>query len=525
MLLNLIAKEAGMQSVPAIHLSDPVTRESTYAVAEMLMKLSQWVIDILHLSKSDSTFISVYATVVFIVAFAIGWVAKYILVIILRHIHFKNQKSLYNILVKHHFFIKTCNIIPPLVFLILIQFTLYSHASIASALTRLSWAYVLVVIAISMCTLADCIWEHLDALDNKRKLPLRGVVQVIKILVWIVAAIVITGVMIDKSPATLLAGLGAFAAVLMLVFRDSILGLVAGIQLSQNDSLHVGDWIAVPGTQANGTVSEVSLTAVKIINWDLTVTTVAPYSLITNGFTNYRNMQQSNTRRICRSYFIDADSVVPTSPEMLKEFRSIPFMKEWIDAKVAQRDKGIVQDVANSEGLADGSLDTNLGLFRAYAYLYLANNPNIAHDAQSTCFVTTLAQTSAGIPLQIYCFTATSSWVPYEGIQATVFEHLAVMLYRFHLYVFENPSGRDTLVDGYLSPGKNPEFIAGMPYPFFYGSGTPMNPGIPPAGLYAQTRATGTDSIQAPPPVWGEPSPSPATQQNNNPTNPAKPSD
>ncbi len=266
------------------------------------------------------------------------------------------------------------------------------------------------------------------------------------------AAIIIVAVILDKSPARLLAGLGAFAAVLMLIFKDSILGVVAGVQLSENDSLHVGDWIKVHGTEANGTVAEVSLTAVKVQNWDKTTTTIPPYSLISSGFTNYRTMQKSDTRRICRSYMIDADSVLPATDE-------------HITKKLAQKAAGKVADVDNPEGLVDGTIDTNLGLFRAYMKMWLDANPHISHD--SDCFVSTLAQTPSGIPFQVYCFTATSRWFPYEAIQDTVFEHLAAMLRFFSLYTFENPSGRDTVVDGYISPGKNINTVFGVPYPFF----------------------------------------------------------
>lgn len=475
-------QNAHTEVMPKLDLGTEVGEQSTYAIARLLMDFSHWIVKTLHLSSSNNTFVLIYAIVVFLVAFAIGWLVKSALVLLLRHIHFKAPQSLYNLLVKNHFFIKFSRIIPPLVFLILIQFTLYTHATMASWLTRLSWVYVTYAFTYAICVLADSIWTHLDSRDNTKRLPLKGIVQIIKILMWIVATIIMTAVLINKSPGTLLAGLGAFAAVLMLIFKDSILGLVAGVQLAQNDSLHVGDWIAVPNSNANGTVSEVSLTAVKIINWDLTVTTVAPYSLITNGFTNYLNMQQSNTRRIQRSYMIDADSIVETTDEMLQEFRDIPLMRNWIDAKIRQREAGKTEDVNNSEGLADGTIDTNLGMFRAYIYMWLMQNPNISHD--STCFVTTLAQTASGVPLQIYCFTSTSSWIPYEGIMASVFEHLAVMMYRFHLYVFENASGRDTLIDGYMSAGKNPQFVQGMPYPFYWHSGTPMNPAVQPLQIY-----------------------------------------
>ena len=240
-------------------------------------------------------------------------------------------------------------------------------------------------------------------------------------------------------------------------------------------------------TDANGTVTEVGLTAVKIENWDKTVSTVPPYNLVTNGFKNYRNMSQSNTRRICRNYLIDADSVVETNDEMLAKFAQIPLMKEWIEKKIEQRNAGKVENVNNSAGLVDGSIETNLGVFRAYIKMWLDANSDISHA--DTCFVSTLAQTSAGIPFQIYCFTSTSSWLPYEAIQSTVFEHLAVMLYRFNLYTFEYPTGRDEIIDGFLSPGKNPQDVFGMPYPLFYGSGTPTKPATPPAYLYPGSAA------------------------------------
>ena len=196
----------------------------------------------------------------------------------------------------------------------------------------------------------------------------------------------------------MLAGLGAFSAVLMLVFKDNILGVVAGVQLAENDSLHEGDWIVPNGSDANGTVIEVGLTAIKIENWDKTISTIPPYDLISKGFKSYRNMQLSHTRRIQRSYMIDADSIVATDDNMLAEFAEIPLLKEWIAKKLEQRAAGKVEEVNNSAGLVDGSIDTNLGILRAYVKLYLDANPNISHA--DDCFVNTLAQTATGIPFR-----------------------------------------------------------------------------------------------------------------------------
>jgi len=466
---------------------DNTTEETSYAIAKLLMDCVKWVLKFVGLEHNSTITTAVYAILIFFLALVIGRLVQWLVVFALnklgKHIH----SDLYNYLVSDHFFTRLGRIIPAFVFLILIQFTLMSKASLSFWLTRLTWIYTIYIISDALCALADSIWGHIDSRANKRHLPLNGLVQLVKLVIWVMAIIVIVGILLDKSPGSLIAGLGAFAAVLMLVFKDSILGVVAGVQLAENDSLHVGDWIAVPDTDANGTVREVGLTAIKIENWDKTVSTVPPYSLVSKGFKNFRNMQLSNTRRICRSYMIDADSVVPTSEDMLSAFARIPLMRDWIEKKIEQRKSGKVENVNNSERLADGSIDTNLGVFRAYVKIWLENNPNIS--AVDTCFVTTLDQTSAGIPLQIYCFTSTSSWLPYEGIQASVFEHIAAMLYRFNLYTFENASGRDEIIDGYLSPGKNPGYVFGVPFPMFYGNDNPLNPGIPPQGLYPASGA------------------------------------
>lgn len=439
--------------------------EGTYEIAHLIMKIVDWLLDFVGLGHNETLVTGLYATVVFFIAMVAGKVFQWIILYIVRQIARHWDNDVYLSLTSVHFFTKLCRIIPAIVFLILIQFTLTTHTVLASVLTKITLLYIIFLVCIALSALILAIWQHVDTRENKRKLPLKGLAQLAKGIIWIIAIIISIALLIDKSPASLLAGLGAFAAVLMLIFKDSILGLVAGVQLSENDSLHVGDWIKVNGTDANGTVTEVSLTSVKVLNWDKTTTNLPPYSLISGSFTNYRSMQESHTRRICRSFMIDADSILPTTDAMLADLRKLPFLDEWIGKKIEQRQRGITEDVNNSEGLVDGSIDTNLGVFRAYMKMWLDANPDISHD--SDCFVTSLAQTAAGIPFQVYCFTDTSAWFAYEHIQDTVFEHLASMLRFFSLYTFENPSGRDTVIDGYLSPGKDITKVYGIPYPFF----------------------------------------------------------
>ncbi len=468
----------------------PDAEQSTYYLATVLMKSVHWFMELIGMGDNKTLFLWLYSFAVFGVAIVIGILVKWITVEIIHKIgpHIKND--IYQYLIERKFFTKACRIFPAILFIILIQFTLFTRASLASWLTRLSWIYVVVILTIALTTLADVLWTHINNRANKKHLPLNGVVQLVKLIMWVISLIIMVGIILQKSPGSLLAGLGAFSAVLMLVFKDNIMGVVAGVQLAENDSLHEGDWIVPNGSNANGIVVGVGLTAIKIENWDKTISTVPPYSLISNGFRNYRNMQLSQTREVKRAYLIDADSVVTVDEAMIQEFMQIPILKPWIEKKLEQKQNGVVQDVSNNEGIVDGSLDSNLGIFRAYVKLWLDSNPNVSHA--DTCFVNTLEQTPMGIPLQVYCFTSTSSWVPYEGIQSSIFEHIAVMLYKFKLYVYESASGRDTLIDGYLSAGKSTEAVFGFPYPFYYASGNPHFPGIPPQGVYPNAPASVT---------------------------------
>lgn len=492
-------------------------QESTYFLARLIMEIDHSILKLFGLDSEHALFIWIYAALVFLLSWGVGLVCQWLILMIVRYLGKHLKATIYFRLTEAHFFRKVCRIVPAIVFLIFIQFTLYSHASLALWLSRVTYIYLLFVICNALSTLIEVMWHHIDARENKRHLPLNGLVQVIKGIIWIVFGIVSLAMIFDKSPTSLLAGLGAFAAVLMLIFKDSILGLVAGVQLSENDSLHVGDWIKVKGSDANGTVISVSLSSVKILNWDKTVTTVPPYNLISQGFTNFKSMQESNTRRIERSYMIDADSVVECTPAMLEQFKSIPLLKPWIEKKLAQKAAGKVEDVNNSEGLVNGSLDSNLGVFRAYIQLHLNADPNI--DKSSTNFVTTLPQTTQGIPLQIYCFTATSQWVPYEAIMAGLFEHIAVMMYRFGLYTNEQCSGRDTLLEGYLCRNKETGPVFGLPFPMFLTPETPTMPSpLDPNGPGIGTTDSWVQNIFRQPDVPTQPETKPQTTAQSQPT-------
>lgn len=282
------------------------------------------------------------------------------------------------------------------------------------------------------------IWLRFDETRNSKNLPLGGILDTAVGIIWFIAVIICISIVVNKSPVNLLTGLGAFAAVLMLVFKDSILGLVAGLQLSQNDMLRVGDWIVVPSTIANGIVIDVNLTAVKVQNWDNTIVTLPPYTLVSTSFQNWRGMTESGCRQIARSVIIDSDTIVPATKEMISEITGkYPIIKAYTD----KIDSLGHNDYNPGLAVVNGTNQTNLGLFRAYMCQWLLNNPAIRSDEQ--ILVRLMPPTGEGIPLQIWCFTATTNFTAYEAIQSAVFEHVAVTAIDFGLRLFNDPSGTD----------------------------------------------------------------------------------
>ena len=275
---------------------------------------------------------------------------------------------------------------------------------------------------------------------NKNR-PIKGFMQVLQVLLFFIGGIVIIAILIGKSPASLFAGLGASAAILMLVFKDTILGFVAGIQLSANDMLRPGDWITMDKYGANGTVIEVTLNAVKVKNFDNTITTIPPYALVSDAFQNWRGMSESPGRRIKRSINIDMNSVSFCTPEMLAKFRKISLLTDYIDEKEKELNAYNKKHQIDGSIRVNGRRQTNIGVFRAYLVNYLRSLPEVSKEL--TCMVRQLQPTETGIPIELYFFSSVKDWVPYEGIQSDVFDHVLAVIPEFGLSVFQNVSGSD----------------------------------------------------------------------------------
>ena len=312
-----------------------------------------------------------------------------------------------------------CHIVPPVLLLVITPWALKDYTAILSSIEKGLMIYITVVsvrlvnILLSSIHIAS---RHAESLKGH---PLKGLIQMLKLIAICVGLIIIISLLIDKNPIIILSGLGASAAILMLVFKDTIMGLVAGVQLSVNDMLKPGDWIEAPKHGVNGTVEDVTLTTVKVRNWDMTIVTVPPYSLVSDSFQNWRGMQMSGGRRVKRSINIDVNTVKTLSETELAQYTN----KEWY--KNFNHNGEVV----------------NLHLFRHYINWYLDTHPQVNHEMLS--MVRQLQPEDHGIPIELYFFTATTAWVEYEDIQAQIFEHIFANIGNFGLRLFQSPSGLD----------------------------------------------------------------------------------
>ncbi|MDR7077290.1 miniconductance mechanosensitive channel [Neobacillus niacini] len=271
--------------------------------------------------------------------------------------------------------------------------------------------------------------------------PIKGYIQVVQIIIFILGGIVVIAHWMGESPFILLSGIGALSAVLLLVFKDSLLGLVAGIQLAANDMVRVGDWIEMPKYEADGDIIDISLNTVKVQNFDKTITTIPSYALISDSFKNWRGMQVSGGRRIKRSLFIDTKSIKFCTEEMIEKFKTIQFLSEYITTKEHEIAEYNAKNEIDRDNPVNGRALTNIGVFRKYINTYLQHRPGISQEM--TLLVRQLAPTENGLPLEIYAFTNDIRWHVYETIQSDIFDHLFAVAPEFGLHIFQNPSGND----------------------------------------------------------------------------------
>ena len=348
-----------------------------------------------------------------------------------------------DIVFNHKVMVNVSRMVAPILIYIAIPIAFPEHADsdLLDFLRRLCLIYIIAVFLRFISALFTAVYQVYSEREQYRDKPLKGLLQTAQVILFFIGAIIIISILINQSPMVLLTGLGASAAILMLVFKDSIMGFVSGIQLSANNMLKVGDWITMPKYGADGTVIEVTLNTVKVRNFDNTITTIPPYLLISDSFQNWQGMQESGGRRVKRSINIDMTSVRFCTPEMLEKYRKIQLLTNYVEeTERVVEEYNKEHDIDNSV-LVNGRRQTNLGVFRRYLTNYMRSLPNV--NQEMTCMVRQLQPTETGIPLELYFFSANKVWVAYEGIQADVFDHVLAIIPEFGLRIFQNPSGED----------------------------------------------------------------------------------
>jgi miniconductance mechanosensitive channel len=319
------------------------------------------------------------------------------------------------------------------------------HAQLSDRLVtviqNVTMAYVALTVTLAITAALNAANDIYEKQPVSRERPLKGIVQVAQIVVYVIGAVIVIAQLIDKSPLLLLSGFGAMTAVLLLVFKDTILGLVASLQLTANDMVRVGDWIEMPAYGADGDVMEVALHTVKVQNWDKTITTIPTYKLIAESFRNWRGMSEAGGRRIKRALNIDQQSIRFLTDDEIAGLERFALLREHLDSKRLELDEAAKALGDDGREAVNRRRLTNIGVFRAYCRSYLRTHPALNHNM--TTLVRQREPGPEGLPVEIYCFTATTEWLDYEDVQSDIFDHMLAILPEFGLRLFQKPSGAD----------------------------------------------------------------------------------
>ena len=402
------------------------------------------------MSAQAANFVGVAAIIILILflAYASYWITKRYMVHMIEIIFQRTRNTWDNALVQHGFVRRLSLIMPIIVIYMSADLMLPGQASASELFKRLAMVFFVFAGVWMLDAALLAVREIYRQSDTSFRHPIRGYLDGIKIVAYAMAGIFIISILTGKSPWGILSILGGFTVVLLLVFKDSILGFVASIQLSGHDMVRVGDWIEMPKYDADGDVIDVTIHTVKVRNWDKTITTIPTYSLVSDAFKNWRGMSESGGRRIKRALHIDMRSIKFCDDEMLERFKKFDLIKNYIVEKQEEIAGYNREHESNSTMLINGRRQTNIGVFRAYIIAYLKNHPKIHQDM--TFLVRHLEPTQYGLPVQLYVFSNDQVWAHYEAIQADIFDHLLAAVPEFDLRVFQSPSGYDfsRLVEG-----------------------------------------------------------------------------
>jgi len=400
----------------------------------------------LGLSHSAASF--VFQFFGYIVLFLVAYIVYKITVKVLRGILLpliaKSKTHFDDILLKNRFFVRLAYLIPAAIIYFSVEYEhIFMEDFVSTIIKNIFTLFFYIITVLIFDSMLSSVNDYYKRFHISKDHPISGIIQVVKIIVYIVGILGVIGFLFDKDLSTLFVGLGTLSAVLMLVFKDSILGFVGGLQLVFNKMVSIGDWINMPKFGADGTVLEISLTSVKIENFDKTIVTVPTYSLVSSSFQNYRGMVDSGGRRIKRSVNIDMDTVKFCTKEMLSKYKSIEVLKQYISRTENDIENYNTTENIDLSVIVNGRRQTNLGVFRAYLKAYLRSRADVNNNM--TFLVRHLQPTEIGIPIQVYVFATTTDWNKYEDIQADIFDHILAVIPEFDLRVFQYPSSGDFL--------------------------------------------------------------------------------
>lgn len=386
--------------------------------------------------------VAIGLTIIVLLSILSYYIAKNQILNVAHKIIVRTQNTWDDALIEHNVLTRLTLLLPFILVLFLTPIVFPGDILIANILLLLAKIFLTFQIAHSISAVLNVSKSLYGETAKQKYLPLNAIIQVFKLAIYLVMAIIIISLILDRSPIYLLSGLGALTAVLILVFQDTIKGLVASIQISANRMVVAGDWIELPKYGADGDVIEIGLNTVKVENFDKTITTVPTYALTSDSFKNWRNMYHTGARRIKRTLIIDIASIDFYSLQRIDFLANTNLLKTYLTEKKQQLEvQNVVKEKEDSSNEIDTRQLTNIGTFRAYIEMYLNQNQNIRNDL--TCMVRQLPATSSGLPLELYCFANTTDWVEYEAIQADIFDHLFAIAPHFDLRIFQHPSGFD----------------------------------------------------------------------------------
>lgn len=379
--------------------------------------------------------------ILFVFSYVSNLIVKKILIRSIQSVIKKTKTIWDDALVENKVLITLSHLPPALIIYLATPSVFEDFSGAIPYILRLANAYISTVLIIVIINFLNTLKYYFEKTKLFKDNPLDSYFQLVKIAIYIIGGIIILSFLLNKSPLYFFSALGAMTVVLLLIFKDTLMGFVASIQLSVNNMIQIGDWVSMPKYEADGDVIEMNLTTIKIQNWDKTVTTIPTYAFISESFKNWRGMSESGGRRIKRSLNIKISSIKFCSLEMLEQFKKFQLVRDYIEEKSNKIEEYNKENKIDKSNLINGRHLTNIGIFRAYAEAYVKNNPNI--NLNMTCMVRQLLPTEKGLPIEIYTFSNRQEWVTYESIMSDMFDHLIAAVPEFELEVFQNPTGTD----------------------------------------------------------------------------------